>query len=76
MKKDAGYSVARWTLLVAVAAVLGAGTSRVTSAQIKLAPLPLPFNRIQCADLRGWRGDPAAAATLVPRLAAEEVSMR
>ncbi len=21
------------------------------------APLPLPFNRIQCADLRGWRGD-------------------
>jgi TolB-like protein len=25
------------------------------------APLPLPFNRIQCADLRGWRGDPAAA---------------
>ena len=26
------------------------------------APLPLPFNRIQCADLRGWRGDPAAAS--------------
>src|SRR2546425_7110560 len=25
------------------------------------APLPLPFNRIQCADLRGWQGDPAAA---------------
>ncbi len=24
-------------------------------------PLPLPFNRVQCADLRGWRGDPAAA---------------
>ena len=24
------------------------------------APLPLPFNRIQCADLRGWEGDPAA----------------
>ena len=24
-------------------------------------PLPLPFNRIQCADLRGWQGDPAAA---------------
>lgn len=24
------------------------------------APLPLPFNRIQCADLRGWTGDPAA----------------
>jgi len=23
-------------------------------------PPPLPFNRIQCADLRGWRGDPAA----------------
>jgi adenylate cyclase len=26
------------------------------------AALPLPFNRIQCADLRGWRGDPAAPA--------------
>ena len=24
------------------------------------APLPLPFNRIQCPDLRGWEGDPAA----------------
>lgn len=24
------------------------------------APLPLPFNRIQCPDLRGWGGDPAA----------------
>jgi adenylate cyclase len=28
------------------------------------APLPLPFNRVQCADLRGWRGDPAAAGWL------------
>jgi TolB-like protein len=26
------------------------------------ASLPLPFNRIQCADLRGWQGDLAAAA--------------
>ncbi|HEY5071243.1 MAG TPA: TIR domain-containing protein [Caulobacteraceae bacterium] len=26
------------------------------------APLPMPFNRIQCADLCGWRGDTAAAA--------------
>jgi adenylate cyclase len=25
------------------------------------APLPMPFNRIQCADLRGWSGDPAAS---------------
>ncbi len=25
------------------------------------APLPLPFNRIQCADLRGWDGDMADA---------------
>ncbi len=24
-------------------------------------PLPLPFNRTQCADLQGWQGDPAAA---------------
>ena len=24
-------------------------------------PLPLPFNRIQCAELRGWRGDRADA---------------
>jgi adenylate cyclase len=24
-------------------------------------PLPLPFNRIQCADLRGWEGDVSAA---------------
>ncbi len=24
------------------------------------APLPLPFNRVQCADLRGWRGESAA----------------
>ncbi|HEV2363499.1 MAG TPA: TIR domain-containing protein [Caulobacteraceae bacterium] len=24
------------------------------------APLPLPFNRIQCADLRGWAGELAA----------------
>ena len=24
-------------------------------------PLPMPFNRIQCADLAGWQGDPAAA---------------
>jgi adenylate cyclase len=23
------------------------------------APLPMPFNRIQCADLRGWSGDAA-----------------
>jgi hypothetical protein len=25
------------------------------------APLPLPFKRIESADLRGWRGEPAAA---------------
>jgi adenylate cyclase len=24
------------------------------------APLPMPFNRIQCADLANWAGDPAA----------------
>ncbi|HEY2483145.1 MAG TPA: TIR domain-containing protein, partial [Caulobacteraceae bacterium] len=24
------------------------------------APLPMPFDRIQCADLAGWAGDPAA----------------
>lgn len=26
------------------------------------APLPLPFNRIQCADLKGWSGDAQAPA--------------
>ena len=33
-----------------------------TLVQLSLdgAPLPLPFNRIQCPDLRGWEGDPAA----------------
>ena len=33
-----------------------------TLVQLSLdgAPLPLPFNRIQCADLRGWQGDVAA----------------
>ena len=33
-----------------------------TLVQLSLdgAPLPLPFNRIQCADLRGWQGDMAA----------------
>jgi adenylate cyclase len=25
------------------------------------APLPMPFDRIQCADLTGWTGDPGAA---------------
>ena len=25
------------------------------------APLPMPFNRIQCADLSGWIGDLADA---------------
>jgi probable HAF family extracellular repeat protein len=64
MKKDAGYSIARWTLLVAVAAVLGAGTSPVTSAQIKLGPpppppLPLPYYGYTLTDLgagnsSGW----------------------
>src|SRR6516164_3858493 len=33
-----------------------------TLVQLSLdgAPLPMPFNRIQCADLRGWSGDAAA----------------
>ena len=26
------------------------------------APLPMPFDRIQCADLRDWAGEPGAAA--------------
>ena len=31
-----------------------------TLVQLSLdgAPLPMPFNRIQCADLAGWMGDP------------------
>jgi len=31
-----------------------------TLVQLSLdgAPLPMPFNRIQCADLAGWAGDP------------------
>jgi hypothetical protein len=35
-----------------------------TLVQLSLdgAPLPLPFNRIQCADLKGWGGDPQAPA--------------
>lgn len=39
------------------------GRKAGTLVQLTLdgAPLPLPFNRIQCADLRGWRGDRAAA---------------
>jgi adenylate cyclase len=34
-----------------------------TMVQLTLdnAPLPMPFNRIQCADLCGWQGDTAAA---------------
>ena len=34
-----------------------------TMVQLTLddAPLPMPFNRIQCADLRGWQGDPGYA---------------
>src|SRR5260221_9903512 len=34
-----------------------------TLVQLRIdgAPLPLPFNRIQCADLRRWQGDPTAA---------------
>ena len=33
-----------------------------TLVQLSLdgTPLPMPFNRIQCADLAGWQGDPAA----------------
>jgi len=37
----------------------GAGT--LVQLRLDDTPLPLPFNRIQCADLRGWQGDPAAA---------------
>jgi adenylate cyclase len=36
----------------------GAGT--LVQLSLDGAPLPLPFNRIQCADLRGWQGDAAA----------------
>jgi adenylate cyclase len=32
-------------------------TGTLVQASLDGSPLPMPFNQIQCADLRGWRGD-------------------
>ena len=33
---------------------------RLVQVRIDAAQLPMPFDRIQCADLTGWAGDPQA----------------
>lgn len=33
-------------------------TGRLVQARLDDARLPMPFDQIQCADLRGWSGDP------------------
>ena len=37
-------------------------TERLVQVRLDDARLPMPFDQVQCADLRGWRGDPDAAA--------------
>lgn len=37
-------------------------TGRLVQARLDDARLPMPFDQIQCADLRGWRGSPRASA--------------
>jgi adenylate cyclase len=34
---------------------------KLVQLSLDAARLPMPFDRIQCADLSGWNGDPAAA---------------
>lgn len=34
---------------------------KLVQLTVDRTPLPMPFNRIQCADLSGWAGDPAAS---------------
>jgi adenylate cyclase len=34
---------------------------KLVQLTVDRTPLPMPFNRIQCADLYGWAGDPAAS---------------
>ena len=38
------------------------GKGTLVQASVDGSVPPMPFDQIQCADLRGWRGDPAAAS--------------